>query len=135
MRILIVEDEMLIALVAEDDLTEAGHEVVGIAATAERAVELATALRPDLALMDVRLASARDGIDTATEFRHRLGIPAILATGSMDAENLRRAASAAPLEWLVKPYTSDQLRAAVARAARCVPSRMDPPLEAEGGMA
>lgn len=116
MRILIVEDEMLIALVAEEDLTDAGHAVVGIAASYERALALAEAERPDLALMDVRLVSGRDGIEAATELRRRFGIPSILASGSKDADNLARADAADPLEWLVKPYTTEQLLQAVARA-------------------
>ena len=117
MRILIVEDEMLIALVAAEDLTEAGHGVVGIAASHDRALALAEAERPDLALMDVRLETGPDGIEAATALRQRFGIPSILASGSMDAPNIARAAAAAPLEWLVKPYTTEQLLAAVARAA------------------
>lgn len=118
MRIMIVEDEMLIALVAEDDLRGAGHDVVGIASGYAQAVELAEAEHPDLVVMDVRLASDRDGIDTATTLRHRLDIPSILASGSMDSRNVARAVSASPLEWLLKPYTTAQLLAAVARAAR-----------------
>lgn len=115
-RILIVEDEFLIAMVAEDELTEGGHDVVGIATTYEAAIALAQDLRPDLAVLDVRLASLRDGIDVALELRHRFAIPAILATGSHDDENLRRAAPARPLGWLTKPYTPEALLAAVGAA-------------------
>lgn len=117
MRILLVEDEMLIALTAEEDLIDAGHRVVGIASTHDRALALAEAERPDLALMDVRLAGGSDGIDAAIALRRRFGIPSILASGSMDAANRARATAAEPLEWLVKPYTTEQLLAAVARAA------------------
>lgn len=119
-RILIVEDEFLIAMVAEDELTDAGHEIVGIAAGYESAITLAMTERPDLAILDVRLASIRDGIDVALELRQRLGIPAILATGSHDDENLRRAQPALPLGWLAKPYTPEGLIAAVANACAAV---------------
>lgn len=116
-RILIVEDEFLIAMVAEDELTDAGHEVVGIATTYDAALRLAEDHRPDLAILDVRLASLRDGIDVALDLRQRFAIPAILATGSHDEENLRRAAPARPLGWLTKPYTPEALLDAVEAAS------------------
>lgn len=116
-RILIVEDEFLIAMVAEDELTDAGHEVVGIATTYDAALRLAEDHRPDLAILDVRLASLRDGIDVALDLRLRFAIPAILATGSHDEENLRRAAPARPLGWLTKPYTPEALLDAVEAAS------------------
>ena len=115
-RIMIVEDEFLIALTAEAELTAAGFIVTGKAATYDKAVDLARSTRPDLALMDVRLGSGRDGIDAALALRHELGLPSIIATGSMDDENLRRAEPAAPLAWLPKPYTSEDLVATVRNA-------------------
>lgn len=135
-RILIVEDEFLIAMVAEDELTESGHDVVGIATTYENALRLAQDFRPDLAVLDVRLASLRDGIDVAIDLRQRFDIPAILATGSHDEEYLRRATPARPLGWLTKPYTPEALLAAVGKALeaakgsgdRLEPSRGQPHL-------
>lgn len=115
-RILIVEDEFLIALAAESDLEAAGMTVVGKAANSEKALELARRTRPDLVLMDVRLGAGRDGIDTAILLRRELGIGTIFATGSIDAENLRRALPAAPLGWIAKPYTSEDLTSAVRTA-------------------
>lgn len=129
MRILIVEDEILIAMVAETELAEAGHEVVGIAATFDAAVQLADIHRPDLALMDVRLASARDGIDAATEIHHRFGIPCVIASGSVDDVNIGRATAIGPMGWLVKPYSPDQLLQVVAKAALALAGGqvIDPP--------
>lgn len=116
-RVLIVEDEYFVALEAEDSLTEAGFEVVGMAATAEEAVGMAEAGRPDLVLMDVRLAGARDGIDAAAEIRARLGIPSLFATAHSDAATRSRGDDvASPLGWLAKPYTPGELAAAVAGA-------------------
>ncbi len=112
-RILIVEDEFLIALAAEAELVAAGFEVVGKAASYTKAIEAAQDTRPDLVLMDVRIGAGRDGIDAAITLRQEFGLPAIIATGSMDEDNRRRAAAAAPLAWLPKPYTGDELVATV----------------------
>lgn len=128
-RILIVEDEFLIALTAEAELVAAGFIVVGKAATYDKAVELARSTRPDLALMDVRLGPGRDGIDAAIVLRREMNLPAIIATGSMDDENRRRAAPAIPLAWLPKPYSGEELVAAVTRACEALhPVALDPSL-------
>ncbi|WP_218127861.1 response regulator [Belnapia rosea] len=114
---LVVEDEYFVALAAEDALASAGFEVVGVAATAEEAVEIAGTERPDLVLMDIRLAGARDGIDAASEIRGRLGIPSLFATAHSDAATRARGeGAAAPLGWLTKPYAPTELTAAVAAA-------------------
>lgn len=115
-RILIVEDEFLIALVASDALADAGHTIVGVASTFEAGLALARSERPDLAVLDVRIASARDGIDLALLLRAELGIPAVFTTGSRDDANVRRASPAQPAGWLLKPYTEADLVAAVAEA-------------------
>jgi CheY-like chemotaxis protein len=104
-RILIVEDDYLIAMQTEAALTAAGFNVVGTATTAEEAVALAGDERPFLAVMDIRLASRRDGIDAARELFHDLGIRCIFAT-----------AHDAPLGWLAKPYTMSTLVVLVTEA-------------------
>lgn len=115
-RILIVEDEFLIALVASDALADAGHSIVGLASTHDRGIALARKERPDLALLDVRIASVQDGIDLALTLRAELGIPAVFTTGSRDDANVVRAGPAQPAGWLLKPYTEADLLAAVAEA-------------------
>jgi CheY-like chemotaxis protein len=77
-RILIVEDEMFVAMDIEAAVIKAGHKVVGFAGTAERAVTLADEMRPDLVLMDIRLPGDRDGIDAAVEIRQLFDIPSLL---------------------------------------------------------
>ena len=116
-RVLVVEDEYFVALDAENALDSAGFEVVGVAATAEEAVEIARAERPDLVLMDIRLAGVRDGIDAAAEIRSDLGIPSLFATAHSDAATRARGeGAAAPVGWLTKPYAPIELTAAVAAA-------------------
>jgi DNA-binding NarL/FixJ family response regulator len=108
-RILVVEDDFLIGLQTVAALAEAGFNVIGSATTAEEAVALAKAQRPSLAVMDIRLASERDGIDAARDLFKELGIRCIFATAHDDPHTRRRAEPYAPLGWLAKPYTMASL--------------------------
>lgn len=114
-RLLIVEDEFLIALALEEALNSAGYETVGICARFEDAVTLAGSTRPDVVLMDIRLASERDGIDAAIEIKKSFGIASVFMSGNLDAQNVARAAEAEPIGWLSKPYPMDQLLTFLAR--------------------
>jgi len=115
-RILIVEDEFLIASQIELALTDAGFDVVGTASTGKQALQLAQARLPTLAVMDIHLAGDRDGIDTAIELFQAHGIRCVFASAYSDQEARSRAAPASPLGWLQKPYTMSSLTAMV-RAA------------------
>ncbi|MBB3899662.1 response regulator [Roseococcus suduntuyensis] len=116
-RVLIVEDEFFVAMDAEDSLTAAGFTVIGIAATADAAVNLAESQSPDIVLMDIRLVGRRDGIDAAAEIRERFGIPCVFATAHSDPTTRHRAeVAAAPLGWLSKPYTRAEVTNALGRA-------------------
>lgn len=112
-RILIVEDEFLIALTAEEALLAEGFDVVGVAATFEQAMDIAEREHPDLVLMDIRLASARDGVDAAIEIRRRFGLASLFTSANQDPENVARAQAAEPAGWLPKPYAIESLVAAV----------------------
>jgi two-component system, response regulator PdtaR len=115
-RLLIVEDDFLVALAAEAALREAGFEVTGVVASAEEAIERATAQRPVLVIMDVRLSGGRDGIEAAIQLFRDHGIPCIFATAHADAIARSRAAPAKPLGWLQKPYSMPDLVALVRHA-------------------
>jgi two-component system, response regulator PdtaR len=104
-RILVVEDDFLVAMQMESALVDAGFEVAGVAATGEDAIELAISERPHLVVMDIRLAGNRDGIDTALQLFADQGLRCIFATAHHDEQSRRRAAPAVPLGWLHKPYT------------------------------
>src|SRR4051812_30300206 len=95
-RILIVEDDYLVALELEHFLLEVGFDVIGIAATADAAVNKATSDKPDLVIMDIRLAGVRDGVDAAIEIYRTHGIPSIFATANTDPYTRQRAALANP---------------------------------------
>ena len=116
-RVLVVEDDLLIASQAEAALTEAGFDVIGIVTSGEEALALAGRQLPDLAIMDIRLVGDRDGVDTAIELFRTHGVRCIFASAHSDHEARRRAEPAAPLGWLQKPYTMGSLTALVGRAA------------------
>ena len=120
-RILVVEDDFLIALQTEAALAEAGFDVIGAATTAEEAIALAREQPPSLAVMDIRLASERDGIDAARELFKELNIRCIFATAHDDPYTRQRAEPYAPLGWLAKPYTMASLVALVVESL----SRLD----------
>jgi two-component system, response regulator PdtaR len=117
-RILVVEDDFLVAAEIEIALSDAGFDVAGVAATAEEAVALAQAQRPALVVMDVRLVGERDGIHAAVEIFRNLGIRCIFATAYYDQDSLERAKPAMPLGWLQKPYSMVSLVDAVCRALK-----------------
>jgi DNA-binding response OmpR family regulator len=122
-RILIVEDDLLVASEMEVALTDAGFQIAGIASTGKEALQVAQEQSPTLVVMDIRLAGDRDGIDTALELFRSHGIRCIFASAYSDQEAQRRAAPAAPLGWLQKPYTMASLTAKVRAAVSELGSR------------
>ena len=90
-RLLIVEDEVIVALDMEDRLAALGYQLVGHALTGEGALELTRELRPDLVLMDIRLQGDMDGIAAAAEIRRRFHVPVIFLTAYSEDETLERA--------------------------------------------
>lgn len=119
-RILLIEDNPAIAEMMEAALIEEGFRVVGIADTADRAVQLARLYHPDLAITDIRLPGPRDGIQAALQILQETGARSIFATGNLDTVAAGRCAHARPLGWLTKPYSSAELVAAVRQAMSSV---------------
>ncbi|WP_291710656.1 response regulator [Bradyrhizobium sp.] len=107
--ILIVEDDFLIAMQAEIALVDAGFSVVGVAAAADEALVLARERRPAIAVVDIRVAGPRDGIDAAGDLFRELGVRSVFATAHDDQQTRARAEPFAPLGWLTKPYTMASL--------------------------
>jgi CheY-like chemotaxis protein len=115
-RLLVVEDEFFLAVQIEEWLLVDGFEVVDVVHTAEEAIAVAEAERPDLVIMDIRLASETDGITAALEILRRTGIRCIFATAFADAATRERGDKARPFAWLRKPVTADALLGAVKAA-------------------
>lgn len=114
--ILLVEDDFLVGMEVETGLRDAGYDVAGVAATAEEALDLAASSRPALAVMDIRLASQRDGVDAALDIFRTLGIRSLFASAHVDADVRARAEAARPLGWVAKPYRVETLLAAIEAA-------------------
>ena len=113
LRVLIVEDEFFISLDMQNLVQGLGHAVVGIAISAADAVRMAQSERPDVALVDIRLIGARDGIDAAGEMFNRFGIPSLFVTANTDPHTRGRAQAVHPLGFIEKPVNSQRLRAAL----------------------
>ncbi len=112
-RVVVVEDERLVALEIAENLEELGYEVPGTAATADEAIELVMRVRPDLVLLDIRIRGPRDGIEAARAMRERLGVPVAFMTACTDQATLDRAKSTDPYAYLAKPVSPTTLRTAV----------------------
>ncbi|HEU4601652.1 MAG TPA: ATP-binding protein [Steroidobacteraceae bacterium] len=112
-RILIVEDERIVALNLADTLGELGYTVAGVATEGEEAIDRARQADPNLILMDVHLSGTLDGIRTAEIIRQQRDVPIIYLTAHSDGDTLRRAAESSPSGYLVKPFKSPELRCAI----------------------
>lgn len=107
-RILIAEDNDLVSLTLEEQLKGLGYEVVGIARTGAEAVMLASRLKPDLVIMDIRMPEM-DGTEATSRIRDQTGIPVVMLTAFADKETIRRAEAAGALAYLVKPVNEQEL--------------------------
>jgi PAS domain S-box-containing protein len=112
-RILIVEDETIVAMDLAATLRRLGFEVVGMVGSGEAAVETADSLRPDLILMDIRLKGVMDGVEAATIIQRRDKIPIVFLTAHADLDTVERTKAAAPYGYLVKPFEEKALHRAV----------------------
>src|SRR5262249_36130809 len=110
-RILIVEDEAIVALDIEERLRRLGYDVVGIVDSCADALASAAELRPDLVLMDIELRDDRDGISAAEQLRAEMAVPVVFLTAYADAETIDRAKRASPHGYVVKPFDERDLRA------------------------
>ena len=115
-RVLIVEDEHLVAMSLSFMMEDLDHAVCAIASSGAAAIEEATRHKPHLALGDVGLRGGMDGIETAGVL-HGMGIPSIILSGEHCPALMERASRAAVLDYVQKPYTLDRLRSALAKVA------------------
>jgi DNA-binding NarL/FixJ family response regulator len=116
LRILIVEDDQLVAMDHKAVVAHLGAEVIGETNCGEEAVCLAEDLAPDVVMMDVRLRGALDGIDAAELISLRLGIPIVFVTAYGDAETRGRMDDVGTMGPVLKPASVAQIRDAI-RAA------------------
>ena len=120
MDILIVEDEIAVALELEELLVSNGFQVKGIAATAAEAISMVEQLFPDLVLMDIKLNGTMDGIDAAAIILQDFGVSSIFLTGHSKDDLIKRASKVKPLGYILKPMNAPQILAAVKIACNMV---------------
>jgi len=115
-RLIIVEDEAIVAADIAIRLDELGYDVVGTAARGQEALALAERVRPDLALMDINLQDSMDGIEVALELRKRLGVPSVFLTAYSEGATIQRAKLAEPLGFILKPFEDRELEIVIEMA-------------------
>ncbi len=113
-KILIVEDEAIVALDLRLQLGELGYTVSGVAASGDEALAMVAQDLPELILMDIRIRGALDGVETARAIRERHEeVPVIFLTAHSDPASIQRAASVAAYGFLTKPYQLRELTAGI----------------------
>jgi len=113
-KVLIVEDEMLIALQLRQSLAKAGFEVCGSVGDGETAIERSRKSLPDVILMDIRLSGEMDGIEAARRILEFSKVVLIFTTGHTDAALRARAEALKPAAFLIKPVEIQKLAGAIA---------------------
>lgn len=108
-RILVVEDETIVALDLKNSLKVLGYDVVGTACSGEEAIAKADQTRPDLVLMDIILKGKMDGVQAADSIRATLNIPVIFLTACADERTLQRAKVTEAFGYLLKPFEEREL--------------------------
>lgn len=109
-RILVVEDENIIAMDIRRTLKGFGYEVCGVVSSGEESIEKAFQNRPDLVLMDIGLRGTIDGICAAKEIQSRMNVPIIYLTAYGDESTLNRADKAKHYGYIHKPINESELR-------------------------
>ncbi len=112
-RIMLVEDENIVAMDIRLRLEKLGYQVVGHAISGEEAIRIASETRPELILMDVKLRGEMDGIEAATRIRAQRDIPIIYLTAFADDATLERARLTQAYGYLMKPFEDRELRSTI----------------------
>src|ERR1700712_5754080 len=113
LKIGIVEDELVIARTISGTLDELGYSHCGPAINYTEAIEMLELNKPDLLLLDIQLSGKKDGIDVAQKLNELYQVPFIFLTANSDAETIDRAKSVKPHAYIVKPFTKEDLFAAI----------------------
>ncbi len=103
-KILIVEDERIVAKDIQNRLENLGYSVIGIVSTGEEAIQTALRMDPNLILMDILLKGAIDGIQAAEEISMKLDVPIVYLTAYTDDITLQRAKITGPFGYIIKPF-------------------------------
>jgi len=113
LKILIVEDEILVAEDVATDLTEFGCSIVGVLSSGEECIEKINLLNPDVVVMDIRIQGKYDGIETAKIINQTKRIPVVYLTANSDQQTLNKVLSVFPSLFISKPYNKNDLFLAI----------------------
>lgn len=108
-KVLIVEDEMIIAMLIERLVIKLGHEVIDKVSTGEKAIEIALQNTPDLILMDIRLKGELDGIEAISRIQEKKLVPVIYISGNSDLVHKKKIEKTEYIDFLSKPITESDL--------------------------
>lgn len=112
-NILVVEDEIIVALDLKRCLQGLGYQVLQVVTTGEKAVKAAKNKKPDLVLMDIRLQGKMNGIEAAKLIHSQYDVPVVYLTAYADDQTLRQATAAGPYGYLVKPFEARELKTTI----------------------
>ncbi|MFA6598215.1 MAG: PAS domain S-box protein [Ignavibacteriaceae bacterium] len=115
-KILIVEDESIVALHIKNSLKRLGYDVFDVVSSGEEALKVIDNAKPDLTLMDIQLGGRMDGIETAEILFKQHQIPIIYLTAFADGPTIERAKNTEPYGYLIKPFEEKDLRGALEMA-------------------
>lgn len=118
MRILIVEDETIVALDLKNMLLSMGYEVTALASSGKEAIEKARETRPDLILMDIILRGPMDGVEAAGAIRDKDDIPIIYLTAHSDQSMVQRMKVTEPYGYILKPFEDQEVYIAMEMAIK-----------------
>ena len=109
-RVLVVEDEAIVAMETAKSLQNLGYEVISTVNSGDVAIKKAEDENPDIILMDIRIQGDKDGIETAEIIRNKYGIPVIYTTAYSDDERIERAKQTIPFGYIIKPTQERDLK-------------------------
>ncbi|MCG8570934.1 MAG: response regulator [Spirochaetes bacterium] len=109
-RILIVEDDAIIAEDLKECITELGYETISTESSAENALSLINAEKPDLILMDIKLCGILDGIEATAIINARHNIPVIYITAFSDAQIKARVSKTKSVKFITKPFNENEVK-------------------------
>ncbi|MCP4756057.1 MAG: PAS domain S-box protein [Proteobacteria bacterium] len=115
-KVLIVEDEAIIAMEIESSLESLGYAVASVVDTGRTAIQKAEIDEPDIVLMDIRIKGEMDGIEAAGIIQARFGIPVIFSTAYLDEERIGRAKLSTPFGYILKPIQERDLKVTIEMA-------------------
>lgn len=127
-RVLLVEDEAIVARDLAERIEGLGYSVAGTAASGAEALELAAATHPSLVFMDITIQGEMDGVETATEMARHMDVPVVFLTAHTDTGTMQRAKAASPYGYLIKPLDEREILStvemALGRHSSDVPARL-----------